>query len=210
MQIAGHTVQARVERDSYLNQGFALAEALNDRTTWTSLTAEAPAAWWHDTPPPIPDTRAGTVLGPLAEQLLRRAATILASHRRITKRIPPHAHDAISALPAATHGVDAEVRINPDDISRARGLGGTLHVIERQDGGVIFTKAHRDDCSFITSTGTRDCDGNCRFPHCLDHDQTLDKAPLPGRTVHDTPNLGCTGPPRGCCASTASICHQGA
>lgn len=146
VRIAGHTVQAHVERNSYLDQSFAIAEALNDRTTWTSLTAEAPAAWWHDTPPPKPDTPAAIILGPLVEQLLCRAATILVSHRRITTRISPYVHDAISALLATTHGFDAEVRIDPDDISWARGHGGTLQIIERPDGGVIFTKAHRDDC----------------------------------------------------------------
>jgi hypothetical protein len=55
VEIAGHTVRAHVERDYYLNQSRAVAEVLNDQMTWTSLAADAPSDWWHNTPTPGPD-----------------------------------------------------------------------------------------------------------------------------------------------------------
>ncbi|KOX19261.1 hypothetical protein ADK67_33910 [Saccharothrix sp. NRRL B-16348] len=73
-----------------------------------------------------------------------------------------------------SYGFDAEHRIDPDDIAWAYTWGGALHVIEHPDGSVTFTKAHRDDCPFITSAGTQDCDVDCRFPHPADRNQWLD------------------------------------
>ena len=163
VEIAGRIVRARVERDFYLDQSLAVAEVLNDHTTWTSLAADAPNNWWHDTPAPGLDIHAAGILGPLTERLLHRAAAILASPPS-TQTLSPHVHGAISALLATSYGFDAEHRVDPDDIDWAYAWGGTLHIIEHPDGTVTFTKAHRDDCPFITSTGTQDCDEDCDFP----------------------------------------------
>lgn len=167
VEIAGRTVRARVERDFYLDQSLAVAEVLNDRTTWTMLAADAPGNWWHDTPIPSPDTDAASVLGPLTGRLLRRAAEILAAPPT-TQTSSPHLHGAVSALLATTFGFDAERRIDPDHIAWAHSHGGALHIVEHPDGSVTFTKAHRDDCPFITSAGVRECDEDCYFEHPAD------------------------------------------
>ncbi|WP_424187644.1 hypothetical protein ACOBQX_07560 [Actinokineospora sp. G85] len=163
VEIAGRIVRARVERCLYLGQCLAVAEVLNDTMHWTSLAAEAPTTWIHDTPDPAPHTRAVTILGPVAERLLHRAAVILASPPT-TRILSPHLHGAISALLATCYGCDAETRVHADQINWAYTWGGALHIIEHPDGSVTFTKSHRDDCPFITSRGTRDCDENCDFP----------------------------------------------
>jgi hypothetical protein len=162
VELSGRTVRARVERDYYLNQSCAVAEVLNDQMTWTNLAADAPANWWHDTPTPNPTVHATTVLGPLAGTLLRRAAEILTSPPT-TRTISPHVNGAISALLAANHGFDAETRIDPDEITQAYTHGGELHIFEHPDGSVTFTKAHRDECSFVASKGGQDCDDECYF-----------------------------------------------
>ncbi|MFI9811545.1 hypothetical protein [Saccharothrix variisporea] len=163
VEIAGQIVRARVERDFYLDQSLAVTEVLNNQMTWTSLAADAPGNWWHDTPTPRLDTHAVTILGPLTERLLHRAAAILAT-TPTTQVISPHVHGAISALLATNEGFDAEHRIDPDDINWAYTHGGALHIIEHSDGSVTFTKAHRNNCPFITSAGTNDCDERCDFP----------------------------------------------
>jgi hypothetical protein len=43
VEFAGRTLRARVERDYYINQSFAVAEVLSDQMTWTSLAADAPS-----------------------------------------------------------------------------------------------------------------------------------------------------------------------
>ncbi|WNV90201.1 hypothetical protein [Umezawaea sp. Da 62-37] len=171
VEVAARTVRARVERDNYVNQSCAVAEVLNDQMTWTSLAADAPANWWHDTPKPSLTVHATTVLGPLTDTLLRRAAEILAAPPT-TRTISPHVHGAISALLATSAGFNAEARIDPDDIDWAYTWGGALHIIEHPDGSVTFTKAHREDCPFITSRGAQDCDEDCYFPHPADVERT--------------------------------------
>jgi hypothetical protein len=166
VDIAGRTVRARVERDSYLDQSLALAEVLNDEMAWTSLAADAPGNWWHTTPPPSPEVRAADILGPVAEQLVHRAAEILAAPPT-TLTLSPHVHGAVSALLATTYGYDAERRIDPEDIAWAYAHGGALHIIEHPDGSVTFTKSHRATCPFVLSAGSQDCDDECSFdfPH---------------------------------------------
>jgi hypothetical protein len=170
VEFAGRTLRARVERDYYINQSFAVAEVLSDQMTWTSLAADAPSNWWHGTPRPSADVHAATALGPLTERLLSRAAEILAAPPT-TQTISPHVHGAISALLAMTYGFDGEKRIDPDDIMWAYRHGGALHILEHPDGSVTFTKAHRDDCPFIATTGEHDCDDECVFPHPADVSQ---------------------------------------
>jgi hypothetical protein len=159
-QITGRTVRARIERGCYLDESLAVAEMLTDHSTWTTLAADAPANWWHTTPPPSAEVHAAAILGPLAGPLLHHATEILASPP-ITQTLSPHLHRAISALLATSYGYNAERRIDPDDILWATTHGGALHIIEHPDGSITFTKAHRDDCPFLTSKGTQDCDDEC-------------------------------------------------
>jgi hypothetical protein len=41
------------------------------------------------------------------------------------------------------------------------------------DGSVTFTKAHRDECPFITGSGTQDCDDECDVDDPTDARQRL-------------------------------------
>jgi hypothetical protein len=166
VEIAGHTVRARVERDVDPDQSLAVAEVLTDHTSWTRLVDDTPAHWWHTTPIPDPHTPAAIVLGPLANRLLGHAANILAPPPTALP-LSPRVLDAVSALLATAYGYNAERHIDPDDIGWATTHGGALHIIEHPDGSVTFTKAHRDDCPFIVSKGGQDCDDECSFdlPH---------------------------------------------
>ena len=166
-EIDGHTVRARIERGIYNNTSGAVAEIRVDGTNWHTLTAGPINNWWYDTPQPSPDVDATAVLGPLADTLLRRAAEILAAPPAMPT-LSVHLYRAISALLATSGGYNNEVRIDPDDIDWAHAHGGTLHVIEHPDGSVTFTKAHRDDCPFLTSAGAQECDYECDFPHPAD------------------------------------------
>lgn len=162
VEFAGRTIRARVERDYYINQSFAVAEVLSDQMTWTSLAADAPSNWWHDTPRPSADVPAAAALGALTERLLGRAVEILAASPT-TQTVSPHVHGAISALLATTYSFDGERCIDPDDIAWAYQHGGALHILEHPDGSVTFTKSHRDDCPFVVSAGAQDCDDKCVF-----------------------------------------------
>jgi hypothetical protein len=73
--------------------------------------------------------------------------------------LSPRVLDAVSALLLeATDGYDNESHFTRDDLIRARDHGGALHIIEHADGGVTVTKSHHDQCPFITSSGTQECD----------------------------------------------------
>ncbi|WP_395110217.1 hypothetical protein [Actinomadura sp. SCN-SB] len=168
VEIAGHTVRACVERDTFIRRSRAVADVLNDQMIWTSLAAEAPSDWWYDTPRPGPGVDApARFLRPVTERLLQRAAAILAVPPT-THTLSPHLHGAISALLATSYGFNAEHDIEPGDITWAYTYGGALHIIEHPDGRVTFTKAHREDCPFITSRGARECDQDCYVPHPAD------------------------------------------
>lgn len=78
-EINGLAVRARIERGTYINSSGAIAEIRTDGMKWNTLTADGINNWWYDTPKPSPAVDAAAVLGPLAEQLLRGAAEILAS-----------------------------------------------------------------------------------------------------------------------------------
>lgn len=80
VEFDGRVVRAMVRRDSYAQQSHAVAQVLNDEMTWTNLAAEDPNDWWPGTPLPYNEAvDAAIVLGPVAERLLNRAATILTS-----------------------------------------------------------------------------------------------------------------------------------
>ncbi|MEV6602759.1 hypothetical protein [Kutzneria sp. NPDC051319] len=160
VETAGRIVRARVLRARYYNESLAVAEVLTEHLTWTRIADDDPVNWWHSTRTPSPRVDPAAVLGPVADQLLRRAATILAPVST-TPTLSPHVLDAVGALVATTYRYDGEQRITPDDMAWATTHGGRLHVIEHDDGSVTFTKAHRDQCPFITSSATQDCDGEC-------------------------------------------------
>jgi len=127
VKIAERTVRARVERYFYFNRSLAIPEVLNDQLTWTSLAADARGNWWHDTPTPTPglDTPAVTILGPLTEKLLHRAAAVLTSPPT-TQTLSPHVHGAISALLATSTGTQGcdENCCFPDPAERSREIDG--------------------------------------------------------------------------------------
>jgi hypothetical protein len=170
----GHIVRARIERDFYIGYSLAHVEVINDRKSWTHLAEEPTRNWWDTTPSPRTEIDAAVALGPVADQLLRRAVTILAP-APTTPTLSPRLLDAVSALLATTYGCDGERRLAPDDMIWARNHGGTLHVIEHHDGSVTLTKAHRDECPFLASSGTQDCDDECHFQHPAEAQRQLDQ-----------------------------------
>lgn len=170
-EINGRTVRVRIERGAHLDDSVAVIEALaQERSiplTWTTITAEDTRNWFHDSPAPLPVLEPSYIFGPLADQLLGRAAAILDT-QPLARTVSAHVYDAISALLATGYGYDGERRVDPNDITWARSHGGTLRIVEHRDGAVTFTKAHRDDCPFLTSAGARDCDDICFFPATTD------------------------------------------
>ena len=83
-----HTVRVHIRYDIYAQQSHATAEVLSTGLTWTALVIDPPSNW-HDATPspytrPAPTARA---LYPLAEQLARRAATVLRTSPPVTR--PP-------------------------------------------------------------------------------------------------------------------------
>jgi hypothetical protein len=171
VEIAGHTVRTHIECGQF-HQSLAVVDVLNHHLTWTPLIADAASNWWYPTPAPHAVTDPVAVLSPIADRLLHRAADILTAPPT-TPELSPRVHDAVSALLAGAYGYDGERRIDPDDIAWAQTHGGTLHILEHPDGTVTFTKQHRDDCPFITSTGTQECDDECDFPHPADTKQRV-------------------------------------
>jgi len=158
VEIAGRLVRARIERQHHHSHSRAVVDMINDERSWTRIVDDLARRWWNTTPPPSTHVDAVAVLGPVADELLRRAATVLSP---APPTFSPHVLDAVSALLATTYRYDGERRIDPDEIEWATTRGGRLHIIEHDDGGVTFTKAHRDECPFITSSGTQDCDDEC-------------------------------------------------
>ncbi|WP_237774725.1 hypothetical protein [Actinosynnema sp. ALI-1.44] len=161
VEIAGRIVRARLERGVYLNHSGAVAEMLTDQTGLGQPRRRRPQQLVVRHPPSV-DIDAAAVLGPLAERLLHRAAEILAAPPP-TVTLSPHLYRAVSALLATSSGYKAECRIDPNDITWATDNGGTLHIFEHPDGGVTFTKAHRDECPFLADKGGQDCDDECYF-----------------------------------------------
>ena len=160
VEIAGRIVRARIERQHYHSYSLAFVDMINDAKSWTRVVEDLACQWWDATPAPRNDVDAAAVLGPVADQLLRRAATILAP-APTPAALSDHVLDAVSALLATTYRYDGEHRITSDDMAWATTHGGRLHIIEHADGSVTFTKAHRDECPFVTSSGTQDCDDEC-------------------------------------------------
>lgn len=172
VEIAGRIVRARIERQFYVSYSLAVVDMINDAKSWTRVVEDLACPWWDATPSPSKDVDAAAVLGPVADQLLRRAAAILAP-APAPAMLSSHVLDAVSALLATTYGYDGERRLTPDDMSWANTHGGRLHVIEHADGSVTFSKEHRDECPFITTSGTQDCDDECYFEYPTDAQRRL-------------------------------------
>jgi hypothetical protein len=82
-RINDHTVRVRICRDAYQPQSYAVAEVLTPMLTWTDLVTEPVSNWYETTPSQfVKPAPTASTLHPLAEQLIRRARTILNSGRR--------------------------------------------------------------------------------------------------------------------------------
>jgi hypothetical protein len=158
-------VRIRITRGAAPVPSRAVAEVL-DGTAWTHLAYDSPDNWIATTPPPSSTVHVSNELGAVAERLIHRAAEILAP--ATTTVLSVHVRNAVAALLATTYGYTGELHVTPEDIEWATTHGGTLHVIEHDDGSVTFTKEHRDECPFITAAGTRDCDDECYYLHPAD------------------------------------------
>ncbi|MCU1680209.1 MAG: hypothetical protein JWQ81_948 [Amycolatopsis sp.] len=167
VQVGEHIVSVAIDRDACIDRSLAYVQLIDDQTRWKLLDDEPATTWWDTTPTPSTHVDAAAVLGPVANELLRRASTILAP-APTTPTLSPHVLDAVSALLATMYGDNGDRRITPDDIAWATTYGGRLHVIEHDEGSVTFTKAHREQCPFITSSGKQDCDDDCDFEHPAD------------------------------------------
>jgi len=172
VDIGGHVVRATLTRDIHEGRSRAQVEVLTDDRTWTHLAEEPTSTWWADTPPPrLGLDDAVAVLTPVTDRLFARAADILAPPTTTTappltvSALPPRLREAVSALLFITYGPDAEGSIGPEDIAQDQARSRPLHIIEFPDGSVVFTKAHRPTCPFITSTGAEDCDKHQCSPH---------------------------------------------
>ncbi|EWC64549.1 hypothetical protein UO65_0156 [Actinokineospora spheciospongiae] len=176
VDIGGRVVRATLTRDVHEGRSRAQVEVLDDDRTWTHLAEEPTSAWWAHTPPPrLGLDDAVAVLTPVTDRLLARAADILAPPTTApvpptvsasplsVSALPPRLREAVSALLLITYGSDAEGSIGPEDIAQDQACSRPLHVIEFPDGSVVFTKAHRPTCPFITSA--EDCDKHQCSPH---------------------------------------------
>ena len=175
-EIKGRTVRVRIERGTYLDDSVAVTEVVTEEystpLTWTTVTAEDTRNWFHSSPAPLPVLEPSYIFGPLADQLLGRAAAILDA-QPVERTVSPQVYDAVGALLATVYGYDGERRIDPNDIAWARTHGGPLRIIEHSDGAITFTKAHREHCPVITSAGTQECDDDCFFPRPTESGQGL-------------------------------------
>lgn len=158
MHLGPHTVRVRVHREVEVEPCFAAAEVLSGDMTWTPLVMHHPDHWFDRTATPFKHINVQTELGPLADDLMQRVTTILV--KRIA--LPEHVMDVVGALLAVAYGSTGEHVITPDDVRWAKANGGPFRAIDRQDGSVLLTKAHRYDCPLLTSECDIPCDGKCQ------------------------------------------------
>ncbi|SES39866.1 hypothetical protein SAMN04488000_12678 [Lentzea albida] len=158
VRLGPHTVRVRVHREVELEPCFAAAEVLSCDMTWTPLVMHHPECWFDRTATPFKHVNVKTELEPLADDLMRRVTAILV--KSIT--LPEHVLDVVGALLAVAYGSTGEHVITPDDVRWAKASGGPFRAIDRPDGSVLFTKAHRHDCPLLTSECEIPCDGRCQ------------------------------------------------
>lgn len=169
VNLGQHTVRIRVHRDTEPESCFAAAEVLSTTMTWTPLVMHHPDRWYDRTATPFKHINVKAELDRLADDLVQRITVILL--RRIT--LPEHVLDVVGALLALAYGSTGEHIITPDDIRWAKASGGPFHVIDRPDGSVLLTKAHRYDCLLLTSECTAPCDGQCQPAQAVSEDLSL-------------------------------------
>jgi len=169
MHLGPHTVRVRVHREVESEPCFAAAEVLSGDMTWTPLVMHHPDWWFDRTATPFKHINVKAELEPLADDLMRRVAAVLVK----TIAIPEHVMDVVGALLAVTYGSTGEHVITPDDVRWAKANGGPFRAIDRQDGSVLLTKAHRYDCPLLASDSGIPCDGKCRTAQTADGDPSM-------------------------------------
>ena len=167
VHLGPHTVRVRVHREVEVEPCFAAAEVLSGDMTWTPLVMHHPDCWFDRTATPFKHINVKTELEPLVDDLIQRVTAVLVK----TITVPDHVLDVIGALLAMAYGSTGEHVITPDDVRWAKANGGPFRAIDRQDGSVLLTKAHRYDCPLLVSDSDLPCDGKCRTA------QTADGAP---------------------------------
>ena len=167
VEIAGRTVRAHVERGNRLRTSRAVADVLNDQMTWTSLAAESPKDWWHDTPTPARSRRTtppgSSARSPNASSSAPPRSSPPSDHHTIS----PHLHGAISALLATSA---ATAPNSASSLTRSPGRTTTaVHCTSSNTPTAASPSPnhHREDCPFITSRGAQECDEDCYFPPLL-------------------------------------------
>jgi hypothetical protein len=76
--VGDYTLRVDIKRDHYLAQSYAVVQVLTPALTWTTLAADPPSNWHQTSPSPYEPTKPGPqALHPLADELARRATTIL-------------------------------------------------------------------------------------------------------------------------------------
>lgn len=158
VHLGPHTVRVRVHRDIELEPCFAAAEVLSSEMTWTPLVMHHPDHWFDRTATPFKHINVKPELEPLANDLMQRVTAILVK----TIALPEHVMDVVGALLAVAYGSTGERVITPDDVRWAKANGGPFRAIDRHDGSVLLTKAHRYDCPLLVSDSDVPCDGKCQ------------------------------------------------
>lgn len=169
VHLGPHTVRVRVHREVELEPCFAAAEVLSGDMTWTPLVMHHPDCWFDRTATPFKHINVKTELEPLADDLMQRVTAVLVK----TITLPDHVMDVVGALLAVAYGSTGEHVITPDDMRWAKANGGPFRVIDRQDGSVLLTKAHRYDCPLLASDSDIPCDGKCQTKQAADGDPSM-------------------------------------
>ncbi|MFD4636902.1 hypothetical protein ACFWN2_06275 [Lentzea sp. NPDC058436] len=158
VHLGPHTVRVRVHREVEVEPCFAAAEVLSADMAWTPLVTHHPECWFDRTATPFKHINVKSELEPLADNLMQRVQDILVK----AIAIPDHVLDVIGAMLAMAYGSTGEHVITPDDVRWAKANGGPFRAIDRQDGSVLLTKAHRYDCPLLISECDVPCDGKCQ------------------------------------------------
>lgn len=169
VHLGPHTVRLRVHREVEVEPCFAAAEVLSSDMTWTPLVMHHPDCWFDRTATPFKHINVKTELEPLANDLMQRVTAILVK----TISLPDLVLDVIGALLAMAYGSTGEHVITPDDVRWAKASGGPFRVIDRPDGSVLLTKAHRYDCPLLASDSDLRCDGKCQAPQAAGGDPSM-------------------------------------
>jgi hypothetical protein len=164
VHLGPHTVRVRVHREVELEPCFAAAEVLSGDMTWTPLIMHHPDCWFDRTATPFKHINVKTELEPLVDDLMQRVTAILVK----SIAIPEHVLDVVGALLAMAYGSTGEHVVTPDDVRWAKANGGPFRAIDRRDGSVLLTKAHRYDCPLLASECDIPCDGKCQTTQAAD------------------------------------------